>query len=404
MKIENIKDLIQSCNINFLIGSGLSRPYLKTLGKIESWLEELEKRMTRTDEKIYNIVRASIYKVYFDDIIYPNHDDEITNRPSVYNKTLNNYKTLILELNDIILHRNNTLLTKQINLFTTNVDLFLERSLEETKLETNDGFKGRMNPIFDLSNFQKSYSKTSLHYDNTSEIPVFNLLKIHGSINWKRKDSEISQNKYAKTTLDPIKEAIEKKINADLFISTEKFDNEESEPTINTLIERAKQLDLEDTYDFSSFFNNYEKLLIINPTKEKFKETLFEEQYYEMMRIYANTLEKVNSLLFVLGFSFADEHIRNMTIRAANSNPTLQIIIFAFNEDAKEEIIHNLGNWKNGNILVLSPKVYVDNCGLVEKEKQALRKRVVQFDCSTIYQEVFLGVSNLIRGIPKDLI
>ena len=82
-----------------------------------------------------------------------------------------------------------------------------------------------------------------------------------------------------------------------------------------------------------NFFKKYEELVIVNPTKAKFKETVLEEQYYEMMRIYANSLEKVNSLLFVMGFSFADEHIRNITIRAANSNPTLQIIIFAYNDD-----------------------------------------------------------------------
>ena len=33
------KDIFQSCNINFLIGSGLSRPYLPTLGNIEKQIE-----------------------------------------------------------------------------------------------------------------------------------------------------------------------------------------------------------------------------------------------------------------------------------------------------------------------------------------------------------------------------
>jgi hypothetical protein len=33
--------------------------------------------------------------------------------------------------------------------------------------------------------------KTSLHYKNTSEIPVFNLLKLHGSVNWKKENENI---------------------------------------------------------------------------------------------------------------------------------------------------------------------------------------------------------------------
>ena len=35
MKLETLKDYVQSANINFLIGSGLSRPFLPTLGNIE---------------------------------------------------------------------------------------------------------------------------------------------------------------------------------------------------------------------------------------------------------------------------------------------------------------------------------------------------------------------------------
>jgi hypothetical protein len=35
-QLEQIKNVIQDCNLNFLLGSGLSSPYLKTLGNIET--------------------------------------------------------------------------------------------------------------------------------------------------------------------------------------------------------------------------------------------------------------------------------------------------------------------------------------------------------------------------------
>jgi hypothetical protein len=73
-------------------------------------------------------------------------------------------------------------------LFTTNVDIFLEKSLEAIKLEYSDGFNGRFVPTFNLSNFRRSVSKKSLQYDNVSEIPVFNLLKLHGSLTWEIHD------------------------------------------------------------------------------------------------------------------------------------------------------------------------------------------------------------------------
>ena len=41
MKLK-LKETIQDCNINFLLGSGLSFPYLKTLGNIEALLTDLE--------------------------------------------------------------------------------------------------------------------------------------------------------------------------------------------------------------------------------------------------------------------------------------------------------------------------------------------------------------------------
>ena len=44
MKIDKIKDLIQSCHVNFLLGSGISRPYLSTLGNSEILLTELSQK------------------------------------------------------------------------------------------------------------------------------------------------------------------------------------------------------------------------------------------------------------------------------------------------------------------------------------------------------------------------
>ena len=65
-----------------------------------------------------------------------------------------------------------------------------------------------------------------------------------------------------------------------------------------------------------------------------------------MLRLYANELEKENSILFVMGFSMADEHIRDITIRAIKSNPTLKVFICSYSQKA-EDIINN---FKSDNI------------------------------------------------------
>ena len=77
-----------------------------------------------------------------------------------------------------------------------------------------------------------------------------------------------------------------------------------------------------------SFATSYDSTLcIVNPAKRKFEETVLEQSYYDLLRIYANELDRNNSLLLVFGFSFADEHILELTKRAIRSNPKLIVLI-----------------------------------------------------------------------------
>ena len=192
--INEIKSVIQDCNINFLIGSGLSAPYLSLLGKIERLLTELshKKEKEEIEKDKEKIIRASLYKKFFDDVISKNINISRELDDVDLNKVLNNYKKFIKLINTILLNRRSSILSRQINLFTTNFDIFLEKSMETVGVEYNDGFSGRFNPIFNLSNFKKSFLKRSLHYDNIYELPVFNLMKIHGSLTWEKKIREES--------------------------------------------------------------------------------------------------------------------------------------------------------------------------------------------------------------------
>ena len=78
-----------------------------------------------------------------------------------------------------------------------------------------------------------------------------------------------------------------------------------------------------------------------------FEETTLKYSYYELLRMYSNNLERENSVLIVSGFSFADEHICKITTRVAKSNPTLLILVFAYNDDAEDEIKGRLGTAAN---------------------------------------------------------
>lgn len=77
---------------------------------------------------------------------------------------------------------------------------------------------------------------------------------------------------------------------------------------------------------------------------------LWDRTYYDLLRIYANELDKENTLLLVFGFSFADEHLRDITLRALK-NPTLKLVIFAFNVDESKKFKAHFDGFYNVTII-----------------------------------------------------
>ena len=130
--------------------------------------------------------------------------------------------------------------------------------------------------------------------------------------------------------------------------------------------------------------DSYNQIVMINPTKDKFITSVLDYHFYELMRIYSNALERENSLLFVMGFSFADEHIAQITKRAADTNPTLQVIIFAYSDNDIDAYKNNLGiahGCSNNNILILTPTYFKES----NNEKFGdLCSKISNFDLKTI--------------------
>ena len=246
-------DRIQDSNINFLFGSGMSAGYLEILGNIENLLTELDKEVF-ADQKQKDLIRASILNKYFEDVIEKNINilDYSSLEPEVILSiqwTLDSYRNFFKTINQLILLRRNKLLSKQVNIFTTNIDVFLERAIEQVGLESNDGFGKGFKPKYDLSNFKKSIFQKSLHFDNSSEIPVFNILKIHGSLTWKRENENI----YFDSTLEQIKKVQTIKRRSLLSVDT-------SKDTIASLkIKLPKRINIR---NFSTFLDEYDKLSI----------------------------------------------------------------------------------------------------------------------------------------------
>lgn len=292
-EIKKISRIAEVSHLNFLLGAGTSAPFILPLPEIEQKMNEAEesgntKEATRHKKEFFSKVMIPCLEIK----LYSYNqggEEKITT-------TYGNYRSFLVEITKYLLSRKSTLLNKQVNLFTTNIDIFLEKALEDTGAYYNDGFIGHLTPSFRTSHFQVITKKKSEYFEQQSEIPTFNLYKLHGSLTWE---------------LDKGKKKI---IYSDLL-----------------MLEKMNELE---DIDFNS---KYATLQIINPNRQKFKTSVLDSTYYELLRLYATELEKENALLIVAGFSFGDEHILDITRRAMDSNPTLTVCIFSHTQAHSED-------------------------------------------------------------------
>lgn len=271
------------------------------------------------------------------------------------------------------------------------------------RIEFNNGFKGLQTPVFREESFSTIVSKVSPLYQNQSMVPSFNYLKIHGSINWRvGTGSEITYDSNL-DILRQVVQCIEQYPNeyrcidlveqelAELNKGQEEADRVQLsfELIQKKAVETVELERYEEAETIESFRENYQQLVMVNPRKTKFQETVLDLHFYELMRLYSNALERTPTCLMVAGFSFADEHIAQITVRAAASNPTLLIIVFAYNEEAKNSIIENLkkgGCTGNNNIMILSPSDYKK---AQDEEVQKTFEKLQNFDLESINKYVF---------------
>ena len=365
---ERLRTIVESAHLNFLIGAGTSSPYFAALGNIEDALTEVAD--SQASEAAKALVRASIQAYFFEQVLAPN--TKIIKRDASAESILRSYARFVRTLNRILLRRRSTLLSKQVNIFTTNVDMLFEVAMEEIGIDYSDGFSGKIRPKFDLGDFSTLRFRTGNRYEHRFEVPVFNLIKIHGSAAWHQHEREGRKaDIYFDHTLSLVSEA-----SSQLEVARphliDVLDDPQAEgqgPTIRPIEELTAEANrcLENSFSsgtkdevltaVEAFSAQYRRLGIVNPDKRKFATTVLNETYYELIRRLSNELEKENSVLFVHGFSFRDEHLRDIVLRAARTNPTLQVIVFCYSRGGLqlyEQLLPD-ADVKNGNIEFVAP-------------------------------------------------
>lgn len=339
---ESIEPLdIYNKNINILIGSGASADLFPTLalaikdskGSRET-IETLSTKFETWPEK-----RTALFMHYYNTCIFPAqtfNPSAITSDEGKAN--LENYEIFLATLLGLLDRRKD--LNRKINIFTTNYDGCLTHIADSILMKgshdfvVNDGTSGFHRKHLHSKNFSTFQCQTGIFERSNYGVPQINIIHLHGSVYWSKNGEKI-EVKYRNDFNNLLtKQSIGKLKKYSAFLGTK--DNKTED--IPTLSFSKKQME--------TFWGEYNKLPIVNPTKWKFHETVFEEHYYQMLRLLSYELEKPNSILITFGFSFADEHILRLVQRSL-ANPQLQTFICCYSDGSANSMREEFKLWKN---------------------------------------------------------
>jgi hypothetical protein len=336
-------------NINYLIGAGASAGLFPTLAlNIETddkW-ETIETLATTFESSRAEHLKALLFMYYYEECIKPVISVNYANLDITKQIVIDNYKKF-MKLNLEILRKKHGY-DRKINFFTTNYDSCLAYAADElykekaVRFHINDGSYGFHRKIIEARNFDCMTTELGV-FDRSNEVQrQFNLIHLHGSAFWRKHNDSIvvdysfteqivSESSIDSTYYDSFKEMLESGLHTLENLCSMKILDEHKK-----VFERTQE----------DFYQEYYKLPIVNPTKWKFHETVFEEHYYQMLRHLSYELEKPNSVLITFGFSFADEHIRNL-IKRSLTNPTLQLYICCYKESMIPELQKYFSDFNN---------------------------------------------------------
>ncbi|HDM8434754.1 TPA: SIR2 family protein, partial [Yersinia enterocolitica] len=293
-------------NINFLFGSGASASYIPTL-KIKDDLT-YEDLLTN---KNYKMVEDFIYYHYCKTILKKSYclkPLQLKQKIS-FRRTLIDYMRFIKLLSELIKNKSANQI-RRANIFTTNYDLFMERAADNLSNNSsfifNDGARGLNVRHLSISNFHTSTWHQGTNDLYKFEIPTINLIKMHGSVSWNKVGDDAIRIIYPSKYPNLLNVKLE---NRDSLLTS--IDIIEEQNIIDDS-DVALSLCENDKNSLKQFRIEYDKLAIVNPTKLKFEETVLQQHYYQSLRLLSYELEKPQTVLICFGFSFKDEHIREI--------------------------------------------------------------------------------------------
>jgi hypothetical protein len=306
--VKSLTKSLQSGHINLLLGAGASHPAIPLAGNVEVEIDTLLQagNTAAATQKMYELLHS--IQSPLNGVIAGTPNAECV-------ATLDCYRHLLRSLERILSERRTTVLPRQATIFTTNYDVLIDIAAQKCEAATvANGFDRAL-----VSDEPAEYSSrrfflttfdTGNLYEYRVELPALNLVKLHGCVSWTR-DTDRILTRQARRDLPPAGTAA---------------------ASIQTFVE---------------------SYAVILPQAGKFNTTVLDRTYYELLRLYANALDKENALLIAFGFSFRDEHILHITRRALK-NPTLRVLALAY-DMASRQSLETIFTGHNNVIVVAVP-------------------------------------------------
>lgn len=173
----------------------------------------------------------------------------------------------------------------RVNVFTTNNDLINEKALDTLNINYNNGFGGGLERVFNPARFHYTFSKkidANLEKFEPLENMVY-LYKLHGSISWIEQDGNSLFNIH--------------------------------EIPVTSGKPKGTKIHV-----------------LIYPTPLKQTQSLG-SPYADLIREFQTKLSLPNSAIFIIGYSFSDEHLNNIIYQALASNSSISVVIFGEYKD-----------------------------------------------------------------------
>lgn len=317
-------------DVNFLFGSGASSGLLPTLqldikreNGGESWtLEGLATHFEKTKDNRL----IPLFMHYYHSCIRPAETLTIAavNETEGGRVVVDNYRRFLESI--LVMLQRRKALERRCNIFTTNYDgcfpLVADEIIERGHIDfvLNDGTRGFTKRTLQARNFNSFLCQSGVFGRHQNSIPQINLIHLHGSVYWSKANGGIQVDYDLSKSNSLLNGVLIKKIQPFSAVLAN------SEASLGDLVDPKF-----DSAELDSFWAEYQQKPIVNPTKWKFHETVYEEHYYQMLRLLSYELEKPNAVLITFAFSFADEHILNLVMRSL-SNPGLQVFICCYNQ------------------------------------------------------------------------